>query len=313
MATRQLDRLQGALLGTALGDAVGAPFEGRHGIATREVEAWLASSAQLRWTDDTHMAMTLAQVLRDTDGSLDTQRLGDAFAVAYESEPWRGYGAGPPQVFALARGGMTYLEAAGSLFSGSGSFGNGAAMRVAPVALAARGDVNQAAALAETQARVTHTHAEAVDGAVFVATAACVLASGTGDRAEVIALLPRAADLLPSGRVRAAITEIIDAARAGEDPAAVAHDLGTGVAARESVPAAVAAVLVGEDVTSTLVAAVLLGGDTDTIAAMAGAMAGARYGASSIPDRLLARLEDRETLDELASTLLTQGEPDHTG
>ena len=306
MAATPHDRLRGALLGTALGDAVGAPFEGRREIARREIEAWLASPAQLRWTDDTHMAITLGQVLHDTDGELDTQRLGDAFATAYEAEPWRGYGAGPPQVFALARGGMTYLEAAGSLFGGSGSFGNGAAMRVAPVALAAGGDIDQAAKLAEAQARVTHTHAEAVAGAVFVATAACALAKGYGDHRESVALLTQTAGRLPSSRLRTAVTVVIDAARAGEDPAAVVHHLGTGVAAQESVPAAVAAVLLGEDVTSTLVAAVLLGGDTDTIAAMAGTMAGARYGASNIPDRLLARLEAREELEELASTLLAQ-------
>lgn len=304
MAASRHDRLRGALLGTALGDAVGAPFEGRRGIARHAVEAWLTSSTQLRWTDDTHMAITLGQVLLDTDDELDPQRLGEAFATAYEAEPWRGYGAGPPQVFSLARRGMSYLEAAGSLFGGSGSFGNGAAMRVSPVALAAGADVDQAAAFAEAQARVTHTHADAVDGAVFVATAVCVLASGDGERRDIAALLTTATNQLPSGRVRAALTGVLGAGHAGEDAVAAAQDLGTGVAARESVPAAVAAVLVGEDVTSTLVAAVLLGGDTDTIAAMAGAMAGARYGATTIPERLLARLEAREELEELASALL---------
>lgn len=183
------------------------------------MEDWLASSARLRWTDDTHMALTLAQVLRDANGTLETQQLGDAFAAAYAVEPWRGYGAGPPQVFALASRGMTYVEAAGSLFGRSGSFGNGAA-------------------------------------------------------------------------------EL-----AGDDLAAVALRIGTGVAARESVPAAVAALLDGEDVASTLVAAVRLGGDTDTIAAMAGAMAGAAYGASTIPDRLLARLEALDELEALATAL----------
>ena len=303
MSVNVADRLRGALLGTALGDAVGAPFEGRSRVTTGEVEDWLASSARLRWTEDTHMALTLGQVLRDAHGTLETQRLGDAFAAAYAAEPWRGYGAGPPQVFALARRGMTYVEAAGSLFGGSGSFGNGAAMRVAPVALAAGADVERAAELAAVQARVTHTHPEAVDGAVFIATAVCALAAGDGGGREVAPRLEAVVGRLPAGSLRTAVMDLLAAELAGDDLAAVARRIGTGVAARESVPAAVAALLDGEDVVSTLVAAVRLGGDTDTIAAMAGAMAGAAYGASAIPDRLLARLEALDELEALATAL----------
>jgi poly(ADP-ribose) glycohydrolase ARH3 len=90
--------------------------------------------------DDTHMALALGRTLRDAGGTLDQQQLGDTFAEAYAAEPWRGYGAGPPRVFALARRGTSYVEAAGSLFDDTGSFGNGAAMRVTPVALDTGGD-----------------------------------------------------------------------------------------------------------------------------------------------------------------------------
>lgn len=298
------DRLRGALLGTALGDAVGAPFEGRRGIARTEVEAWLSGPNELRWTDDTHMAITLGQVLRDRGGSLDSERLGDAFAAAYELEPWRGYGAGPPQVFALARQGMSYLDAAASLFGGTGSFGNGAAMRVAPVALVASGEAERAAELAAAQARVTHAHPEAVGGAVFVAVAIGALA--TEHTRPTLDVLEDVVRPLPPGALRTAITDILATARTGGDPLAEAQRLGTGVAARESVPAAVAAVLAGRDLVATLVAAVCLGGDTDTIAAMAGAMAGAAYGAAAIPEQLLTRVEARTELDELATALLSR-------
>jgi poly(ADP-ribose) glycohydrolase ARH3 len=303
MATSITDGLRGGLLGTALGDAVGAPFEGRSRVCQDALEAWLNDDRPLRWTDDTHMALTLARMLRDQGDALDAERLGDAFAAAYAAEPWRGYGAGPPQVFALARQGLSYLEAAGSLFGGSGSFGNGAAMRVAPVALAAGGDPERAAELAVIQARVTHTHPEAVDGAVLIATAVCELATTDADPGSASTALHAAAARLGPGPVADASRRVLEAFESDADVPGLARRIGTGVAARESVPAAVAAVLVGDDLVDTLIAAVRLGGDTDTIAAMAGAMAGARYGASSIPEPLLARLEERTGLEELARNL----------
>lgn len=303
MAADLHDRLRGALLGTALGDALGAPFEGRRRIARAEVEAWLSSPDVLRWTDDTHMAITLGQVLCDHGGDLDSEHLGAAFATAYETEPWRGYGAGPPRVFALARQGMSYLDAAGSLFAGTGSFGNGAAMRVAPVALVACSDAARATELAAVQARVTHAHPEAVEGAVFIAVAIGALA--TEPTRPAVDVLGDVVERLPPGAIRTGVTQIVTAARTGADPLAEAQRLGTGIAARESVPAAVAAVLAGRDLVTALVAAVCLGGDTDTIAAMAGAMAGAAHGASAIPEQLLTRLEARTELDELATALLS--------
>ncbi|MEX2549017.1 MAG: ADP-ribosylglycohydrolase family protein [Nitriliruptoraceae bacterium] len=301
MATSVTDGLHGGLLGTALGDAVGAPFEGRARVSEDEITAWLDADRPLRWTDDTHMALALARTLRDQGDALDPERLGDAFAAAYAAEPWRGYGAGPPQVFALARRGWSYVEAAASLFGGSGSFGNGAAMRVAPVALATGADPTRAAELATVQARVTHTHPEAVDGAVLIATAVCALAASATDQASALRALTDAADGLPGRTIGTSVRRVLEAEQA--DVEAVARRIGTGVAARESVPAAVAAVLAGHDLVSTLMAAVRLGGDTDTIAAMAGAMAGARYGASTIPEELLTRLEAREQLADLARTL----------
>lgn len=308
MAVSVPERLRGALLGSALGDAVGAPFEGGSRVTRAQVEAWLGAAGEMRWTDDTHMALTLGEVLRDGGGTLDSQQLGDAFATAYAAQPWRGYGAGPPQVFALAARGVPYVEAAGSLFGGSGSFGNGAAMRVTPVALVAGTDLDHAARLAATQACVTHTHPEAVDAAVFVATAVCALADVGDDVRSPRSTLAAAIDRLPPGALRAAVREVLDTRQTDEDVTAIAGRVGTGVAARESVPAAVAALLAGRDVRSTLMAAVCLGGDTDTIAAMAGAMAGALYGASDIPERLLDRLEASRQLDALARALLRQSQ-----
>jgi poly(ADP-ribose) glycohydrolase ARH3 len=131
------DRARGTLLGLGLGDALGAPFEGRSRVSREQVVAWRDAHEPLRWTDDTHMALTLANHLLADPDLVDPDALGATFARAYAAEPWRGYGSGPPQVFALVERGLRFEEAAGSLFGGSGSFGNGAAMRVAPVGLLA--------------------------------------------------------------------------------------------------------------------------------------------------------------------------------
>lgn len=302
--TDRTDRWRGALLGTALGDAVGAPFEGRRHVDRAEVEAWMAADAALTWTDDTAMTIGLARSLVRCGGRLEPQDLGDTFAAAYRAEPWRGYGAGPPTIFAAAAEGTPYLAAAGALFGGSGSFGNGAAMRAAPAAVVAAGRPDEVERIARAQARVTHAHPLGEDGAALAALAVHAVASATtaGDD-HVAGAVSGVLGHLHTTEMRAAAETAIDLADTA-DPVTVAGALGNGIAAIEAVPAAIAAFLgAPDDAAAVLVRAVTIGGDTDTIAAMAGALAGARVGAAALPDRLLDRLEAREELVRLADDL----------
>ncbi len=299
------ERARGVLLGLALGDALGAPFEGRSRVARGQVEAWRDARGLMRWTDDTHMALTLSRRLLVDPDLADPDALGAAFARAYTNEPWRGYGSGPPQVFALVEEGLGFEEAAGSLFGGSGSFGNGAAMRVAPVGLlSAASDPVVAARLAAIQARVTHTHADAVDGATVIAQVVAGLT--VTDRVggdEVQQVVRATTERLPVGAVRERLVEVMNVVASGGVPQEAAARCGTGVAAAASVPAAVAALLGGRDPLEVVTAAIGFGGDTDTIAAMAGAMAGAAWGLERVPAGLLDRLEARGELEELAVAL----------
>ncbi len=298
-------RARGVLLGLALGDALGAPFEGRSRVTGVQLDAWIDAGEPLRWTDDTHMALTLARHLVDDPELDDPQALGGAFARAYALEPWRGYGAGPPQVFAMVAQGMSFEEAAGTLFGGAGSFGNGAAMRVAPVGLLpAAIDPRRAARLAEVQARVTHTHPEAIDGATVIAQViAGLLDLDKVDADAIVRVVSAAASRLSEGPVRDRLTGVVDVLASGGEPAMVVGRCGTGVAAAESVPAAIAALLGGGDALRVVTTAIGFGGDTDTIAAMAGAMAGAAWGLERMPGPLLDRLEARAELERLADTL----------
>ncbi len=301
------DRGRAAILGTAVGDAVGAPFEGRRAVTRDEVAAWLAADRTLTWTDDTHMALELAAALAEDPGHVDAGRLGDRFAAAFRREPWRGYGAGPPQIFAMAERGTPYVDAAASMFGGTGSFGNGGAMRAAPAGVAAVGSLDRAAALATAQAQVTHAHPEGVDGAVVVATGVAALMAapaGAPPDAALRATLP----YLTTRAVTDPLAEVLDAPDASAR-LSVARANGSGIAARESVPAAVAAFLAAVDAGSdpgeeALTVAVCLGGDTDTVAAMAGALAGAHLGAAAFPARLIERLEARRHIEAVIAELL---------
>jgi len=121
----------GSLVGTAVGDAVGAGFEGWDMVETEAVEAVADRRDVLTYTDDTHMMIGIAESLIENRG-FDGEHMAHTFMRNYEREPWRGYGPGPPRIFGLVRAGEAWDRAAGTLYPG-GSYGNGSAMRIAPV------------------------------------------------------------------------------------------------------------------------------------------------------------------------------------
>lgn len=310
--TTRRDRCRGAMVGTAIGDALGAPFEGRHHPPPSAIDAWSTSTDLLRWTDDTHMTMGVAASLAAV-GGLDCDEMAARFVENYEAEPWRGYGAGPPQVFAAMRRGMSWREAAANLFGGSGSYGNGAAMRSAPFGLYSWRDPDQAAHLAHRAAAITHTHEIGRQGAAVMAyTCARMVTTGNDEAAggavdetadETAELVAALADVAHDPAFR----ERLDAlSRLGPDttPAVAAAELGNGIAAADSVPAALHAALHHpHSFADAVLHAVAIGGDSDTIAAMAGAASGARLGLSAIPTRWVDRIEQADELVELADQL----------
>jgi poly(ADP-ribose) glycohydrolase ARH3 len=270
-------RFRGALLGAAIGDGIGAPFEGNWIVNTDRLQQIADSAAPLRYTDDTHMTIGLAEAILER-GGFDGAQTAAVFARNYAREPWRGYGAGPPRIFQLMERGVRWDQAAGSLYGGIGSFGNGAAMRVAPVALFARGDLERVADLARQSAAVTHTHAEGVDGAVLQACAIALLTlQPPGAKLDRSRLLTGLAPYLRTRTFRA-IIEQLEELPAGMPPADAARLLGNGIEASRSVPLALYAFLENFGAFPDCVLyAVSAGGDTDTIASMAGALSGA-YG-----------------------------------
>lgn len=271
------------MLGTLLGDAIGAPFEGvAAGDGAARLE-YAQGQQQLRYTDDTQLTLALARHLVDAP-QVDPPALRAAFADAYD--PGRGYGAGMRLVVAAWRAGADPDAAARVAFD-DGSFGNGAAMRVAPVGLRWCHDHDLLLRAATRSARVTHVHPIGIDGAIVQAAAVAHAATHGSFDPDVVG---RLADLPATDEVAGALLDAARlAGRGGAEPAAAAEVLGAGVAAHRSVPLALWISATATDVGSALTAALSAGGDTDTIAAMALAVVGAAAG--SVPAELLANVE----------------------
>jgi poly(ADP-ribose) glycohydrolase ARH3 len=294
----RLDRARGALLGTFVGDALGMPYEGAPPTAVPEhLEMLDARLGRGTYTDDTQMAIALAESLLEVDG-IDEEHIGRAFLAAYD--PKRGYGSGTRAVLNLIAQGVAAVDAAARVFDGLGSLGNGAAMRVAPIAVRYAFDEQALLDAARRSARVTHAHPVGVDATVVQAAAVGAALRGA-DPLEAA----RAATATPQLRERLAHAVALLTERPA--PGEVATALGNSPTATESVPTAIYAATAHARFEYAVSFAVRCAGDSDTIGAMAGAIAGARDGASAIPVRWRDSLEDgpkgRSHVERLAELL----------
>ena len=290
------------MIGSGLGDAIGElAFRSREEAVLR---SRIAQERTLQYTDDTAMVIGLAESIVQV-GELDPQHLGHTFRANYGREPWRGYASGPPTVFSMVRTlGLSYAEAAQTLFGGQGSFGNGAAMRIVPVGLFfhAAPDLYEQARLS---ASVTHAHPIGVDGAAVLAWAI----------ARVVKLDPREPfplegffqGLVDSARtpeVREKMTLAWSLVSDDVSPPEAAARLGRSVAVHESMPFALYAFLRHpQSFEDCLFCAILNGGDRDTLGAMACGVSGAYLGVEAIPRAYREKLENREYIESLARKL----------
>ncbi len=290
MATRE--RCRGALLGLAVGDAMGAPTEGMTPSAIRaahgRVEDFLGD--RVSGTDDTEYAVLCAQGLLAHGRALTSDDVAGVWRRAVLQQEGGFHGAGFSEMTAIAnlRAGMAPPVSGNDSHE---SWSDGAAMRIAPVGLLCAGDPGEAARLAAQDARVSHAE-DGIYGAQLIA-AAVARALVTDDHAEVVAAGLAA---VPADSWTARLTlRALDVARRAPDLAAAERDLYEEISLfhypwPDSAPEAVAlavglfAAARGEFVPG-VVAAVNIGRDSDTIAAMVGAMAGALHGESAIPER----------------------------
>jgi len=302
-----LSRFRGAMIGSALGDAIGERRGHRAAIANTASmkEPW--AEGVLRYTDDTAMAIGLAECLVCKHEIHETS-LGDLFVHHFFREPWRGYAGGPPTIFAQAwrtkrRDYYAIAREVGEALFPGGSWGNGAAMRIAP--LVYFWDCDNLYDKVDAQARITHTHPIAIDGAA-VLTKAVALAT-SADSADSFDARGFCDELIRFSRndiIRAKLLQANACLANGTQPAEAARLLGQTVATHESVPFALYSFLRHPaSFTDCLLCATGNGGDMDTVGAMACAVSGAYLGIERIPPDWRTRLENVNSIELLATWL----------
>ncbi|MGW3679488.1 ADP-ribosylglycohydrolase family protein [Streptomyces prasinus] len=271
-STGRLDRALASLRGLSVGDALGSQFfvpVNYPLLMRRELPpgSW-------QWTDDTEMACSVVAVLA-SHRRIDQDALAQSFARHHDFD--RGYGPAVGRLLRLVREGGDWRELAAGLFNGQGSWGNGAAMRIAPLGAWYADDPEQATHQAEISAYPTHQHREAVVGAMAVAAAAALAADPAGRPGPealldgVVALVPRKS-AVGAGLRRA--RDMLDYA----DTATVAAVLGCGrrTTAHDTVPFALwsAARALG-DYEQAFWTTAQAGGDVDTTCAIVGGVVAA--------------------------------------
>ncbi|NRQ32589.1 ADP-ribosylglycohydrolase family protein [Nonomuraea sp. NN258] len=270
MSAHPRARATASLLGLALGDAFGSQFfvpANRPSLSAR-----LLPPGPWQWTDDTEMACSVHRVLTE-HGVIDQDALATGFAVRHDFD--RGYGPATNRMLRLVREGGDWRALADELFDGQGSWGNGAAMRVAPLGAWFAGDLPQAVRQAALSARVTHTHPEAVAGAIAVAVATALTVAEPGLPAGHF--LDRVAERVPAGLVHDGLAEARQLLTIG-DPVLAARMLGNGrqVSAHDTVPFTLwVAARHRHDVEAALWTAAAAGGDVDTTCAIVGGIVAA--------------------------------------
>src|SRR6516225_889498 len=165
-------RFEGCMFGLAIGDALGGKFEAQSADAIRArfatAEQLIAYPQEEIWyTDDTQMAIGVCEALIER-GEIVEEVLCRAFVANYV--PARGYGRGARAVLDAMEDGRDYRQVAEQHFPG-GSFGNGAAMRVAPIGLLFRDDRRRLWEQARLSSLPTHVHPLGIEGAQVLALA----------------------------------------------------------------------------------------------------------------------------------------------
>lgn len=270
----------------SVGDSLGSllTFESRARLESR-----VLPSGPWSYTDDTEMALSIYEMLADR-GEIHQDHLATAFALRYN--PRRGYGDGARRLLAdigsASRGAWRSL--ARQMFFGSGSYGNGGAMRVAPLGAFFHHDYQLCAQQARLSAEVTHAHAEGMAGAAAVAVAAAWMRhEEKWDRGKFFATV---LEYTPHGKTWDGIAKARDLSP-DLDSFEAGRILGNGheISAADTVPFCLwSAAVDPSDFEETFWRTVIAGGDQDTTCAISCGVVGARTPAPA------AWVQSRESL-----------------
>ena len=293
------DRFRGALLGLAIGDALGAPAEfltvgqiaERWGVLTEMVGGGGHQVEPGETTDATEMTLCLAESIVAC-GHFDPEDIMRCYIAWFQSQP-KDVGLTVRTVMLAIMSGTPWDLASRRAFEilGNPRAGNGSIMRCAPIALYHLHDAEQRREIALRESMLTHF--DRLAGWSCVAFADLLAAALHGDLRAQVAVI--AADLDDEdSRVSASLREAVEAEPAEIQSSAFVLD---------TLKTALWSVLHTHSFEDALVLTVNMGNDADTNGAVTGALAGALYGAAAIPDRWITPLLVRERVIEAADLL----------
>jgi len=293
--------MSNVLLGTAVGDALGVPFEKKlcnfEGLVDWDGKTYLGSEHYKlkpgQYSDDTQMSLMVAESLIKNQG-FNPDDLAAQYTDWLVSGRARGYGRTTLMAVQNLQAGKHWSE------SGiAGSTGNGAAMRAAPFGVYFRNDINSLINICKIDSAITHASGEAKAGSIAVALTAALAVNN-----DLEDLLHRLWEKLPDSKVKNTIFSL-DSLVSSEHitPQQALRVIGTKADVRETVPAALYCFLKFNNYHDAVVAAIKAGGDTDTTAAIVGALYGAKLGRKGIDTRIASGVEDYDKLIELDSQL----------
>ena len=290
------DRGLGALLGLAVGDALGTTLEFSPRDTRPRVTDMIGGGPFDQppggWTDDTSLALALAESLNER-GGLDRRDLLDRFTEYWKHGRYSHTGdcrdIGTTTRRALVRNEHTGDAEKASKTGDTPS--NGSLMRLAPVALRYWTDRGELDAAAAEQSRATHGAHAAVDACRGLAE---LLADAIEGRSRIDVLRPR----------RTSYTTPIDRILAGSYRGRPRRTIPSGGGAAETLEAALWAVGRTGTFRNAVILAVNLGEDADTVGAVTGQLAGAIYGAGAIPRGWLDELKMRDQITRAGERLL---------
>ena len=303
-----LDRFRGCLLGVAVGDALGMPTEG---YTAREIRTKFGPVRDMmkapeghfhsgleagQFTDDTEETLLLCESLIESYG-FSPERFSDkltAWGMAWTLDERLNRGVG----FATRSAVESMIAGTAWQESGIALPTCGAAMRAAPIGLLYHGDLNIIKSYADLQSLPTHSSPAARAGAVAVAAGVALCVNGFSKEAVLRIAASQAGklDVDFANRLRRVIS-LQDL-----NPEEALERIGNSPEASETVPAAFYCFLKFEP-EEALITAASGGGDTDSIASIAGALCGASRGFDWIPERWLRVLEGKERIENAAQGL----------
>ncbi|MEW5872631.1 MAG: ADP-ribosylglycohydrolase family protein [Chloroflexota bacterium] len=299
-----LDRLRGCLLGLAVGDALGATLEFRPPGSFSPLEDMLGGGpfdlAPGEWTDDTSMALCLAESLLECQGfdaGDQMRRYLRWYREGYLSSNGRCFDIGN-----TVRQALEQFEASGEPFSGSSdprSAGNGSLMRLAPVAMFYARQPLEAIRRCAESSRTTHGAPAAVDACRYFGA---LLAGALNGASKVDLLAPRYSPQAGYWQAQPLCAEIDEVACGSFKERQPPRIQGSGYVVR-SLEAALWAFHHSDSFRQGCLLAANLGDDADTTGAIYGQLAGAFYGESGIPCEWLERLAMKEVIDDYATRL----------